>query len=127
MLARLCCMMLAGAALAAGTGCFAPVAAGVAYGGYEYINGKMNYAVYARVDKTRRAVETVLKERGWEVKEHTEDATTAYYRCILQDKTQVEVDLERRSHDFTRVGVRYGVFGDENESKSFIEQVKSKL
>ncbi len=111
------------------TGCIVPVAAAgaAAYGGYEFSNGEMQYAVHANADKTNRAVRALIKDRGWELREQTSDATSGFYRCMTQDNTQVKIDVERRSADFTRVGVRYGVFGDETESKKFIEQVKAKL
>jgi hypothetical protein len=87
----------------------------------------VQYSVYANVEKTRRALETVIKDRGWEVKERTADISSAFFRCRVPDNTQVDIYVNRRSADFTKVGVRYGAFGDEKESKELIEQVKAKL
>ena len=128
-LPRALCLGLASALVAAGSGCVVPVAAGAAagYGSYEYVNGEVQYSVYANVEKTRRAMEAVLKDKGWEVKEHTADITSAFFRCRVPDNTQVDIHIDRRSADFTKVTVRYGAFGDENESKQLIEQVKAKL
>jgi hypothetical protein len=112
----------------AASGCVAVVAgAGLSAAGYEYSQGELEYSVYANVDKSRKAADAVIRQRGWEVKEQTLDVTTAYFRCITRDGTQVKVDISRRSPDFTRVAVRYGVFGDETESKRFIEEVKARL
>lgn len=118
------------AASAAGLpGCVVPLAAGAAagYGTFEYVNGEMQYAVYAGVDKTVKAAAAVLKERGWNVTEYRHDATSGWFRCLTTDKTQVDIDVKYRSSEFTKVSVRYGAFGDELESKRLIEQVKAKL
>lgn len=124
---------VASAGVAAGVmagvaGCVVPiVGAGLGVAGYEYTQGELEYSVYANVDKSRKAADAVIRNRGWEIKEQTRDVTTAYFRCITADGTQVKVDVSRRSPDFTRVAVRYGVFGDETESRRFIEEVKARL
>lgn len=129
---RTCPLIFAAMAIAVSgfaTGCLAPVAiaGAAAYGGYEYSNGEMQYAVHANVDRVNRAVRAVIKERAWEIREQATDATTGFYRCMTQDNTQVTIDVRRRSGDFTRVAVHYGVFGDEAESKKVIDQVKARL
>jgi len=124
---RIALMIGAGASLWA-AGCI-PVAVGAGMGvaGYQYNQGELEYSIYANVDKSRRAAGDVIKHNQWDVKEQHSDYTSAFYRCITKDGTQVKVDISRRSPDFTRVAVRYGVFGDETESKRFIEQVKAQL
>lgn len=126
---RVACIGVAAGLIAGATGCVVPIAvgAGVGVAGYEYTQGELEYSVYANVDKSRKAADAVIKNRGWEVKEQTRDVTTAYFRCITPDGTQVKIDVSRRSPDFTRVAVRYGVFGDETESRKFIEEVKARL
>jgi hypothetical protein len=125
---RACSMGVAAVMTVAATGCVAVVAgAGLGVAGYEYSQGELEYSVYATVDKSRKAADAVIRQRGWDVKEQTRDVTTAYFRCIAKDGTQIKVDISRRSPDFTRVAVRYGAFGDENESKKFIEEVKARL
>lgn len=122
--------VISAAGIVAGlAGCLAPVAAGAAigYGTFEYVNGEMQYSVYAGVDKTVKTTAAVVKDRGWKVTEFKHDATTGWFRCLTADKTQVDIDIKRRSADFTQVSVRYGAFGDEVESKKLIEQVKAKL
>ena len=127
--ARIACLGVASALVAAASGCLVPIAVGAGMGvaGYEYNQGELEYSVYAGVDKSWKAATAVIKERGWEIKEQTKDATGAFLRCIAQDGTQIKVDISRRTADFTRVAVRYGVWGDEGESKKFIEQVKARL
>jgi hypothetical protein len=126
-LSRVSFFVLVGIAMF-GAGCVAVAAgAGLGVAGYEFSQGELQYSVYANVDKSRKATDDVIRQRGWEVKERTRDVTTAYFRCITKDGTQVKVDISRRSPDFTRVAVRYGVFGDELESRKFIDEVKARL
>lgn len=125
---RLCCLAVWAGSCVAGAGCVAVFAgAGLGVAGYQFSQGELEYSVYANVDKSRKAADAVIKQRGWDVKEQTRDVTTAYFRCITGDGTQVKIDISRRSPDFTRVAVRYGVFGDETESRKFIEEVKDRL
>lgn len=123
---RVCCIGVAACLVASGC---VPVVVGAGMGaaGYQYNQGELEYSLYAHVDKCRTAAAGVIKERGWDIKEQTRDVTTAYFRCITQDGTQVKIDISRRSPDFSRVAVRYGIWGDEAESKKFIESVKARL
>ncbi len=114
--------------LASSSGCVPLlVGAGAGVAGYHYVEGEMQYAVQATVDRTYKAVEAVVKDRGWEIKDVTREVTIATFRCQALDKTPIQIEIKRRSPDFTRVAIRYGTWGDEVQSRKFIDDVRARL
>lgn len=103
------------------------VGAGAGVAGYHYIEGEMQYAVQATVDRAYKAVEAVIKDRGWEIKDVTREVTIATFRCQAPDKTPIQIEIKRRSPDFSRVSIRYGTWGDEVQSRKFIDDVRVRL
>jgi len=115
-------------ALASSMGCVPLlVGAGAGVAGYHYSEGEMQYAVQSNVDRAYKAVESVVKDRGWEIKDVTREVPQASSRCQALDKTPIQIDITRRSADFTRIAIRYGTWGDEVQSRKFIDDVKARL
>lgn len=103
------------------------VGAGAGVAGYHYVDGEMSYAVNTSVDKACKAVDAEVAARAWILEDRHKEVTSAHYRCRSQGGKQVDIDVARRSGDFTRIAIRFGFWGDEAESKDFIDKVKARL
>lgn len=127
-------MMRAGAVLVLGCclltgGCIA-VAAGAAagYGAYEYSGGVYTVSAPGTVDSTWRATVAALEQSGATIKARTREATRGLVRAVTPDGTNVEIELARNaSGDFTRVSIRFGLFGDEARSRQLAAKIKENL
>jgi hypothetical protein len=110
------------------SGCIIAAAAGAAaYGGNAYANGSMDGVTNASLDKTWRATLAAITDMGLNITSKTRDGTSARIVALTTDRTQVEIELARRSSDFTRVSIRVGIFGDEPESRRILSMIKARL
>jgi hypothetical protein len=118
-------LVVAGAMVPAG--CIVVAAGAAAYGGHEYVNGTMDGIAGASLDRTWRATLATVQEMGLNITSKTKDGTSARIVAQTTERTQIEFDLTRRSHDFTKVSIRVGIFGDEAESRRILNMIKAKL
>ncbi len=109
------------------TGCLAIAAAGAAGGGVAYVRGELTDTLQASVPQSARATEGALKDLGYNIVERKADAQEASFEARTADDTSVSVSLERETDRTTKVGIRYGVFGDERKSIKILETIKAKL
>jgi hypothetical protein len=110
-------------------GCLA-VAAGAAagYGAYEYADGVYTASVPATVDGAWRATIAALEQEHAVIKARTRERTGGQVRAVASDQTSIEIELARNpSGDFTRVSIRFGVFGDESRSRAMAARIKENL
>jgi hypothetical protein len=127
-MSKLICCAFAGAMIA-GAGCATSASAPAnGYGVWEFTGSEYTGVTAATVDRTWKATLAALDQLGFKVAAKDREATSGLIRATAPDDTSVEIVLERRSSgDFTRVGVRFGVFGDEARSKALVAKIKENL
>jgi hypothetical protein len=108
-------------------GCIVAAAGAAAYGAHSYANGVYDGVAGATLDRTWRATLATLESMGLSITSKIKDGATARIVAQSADRTQIEVELARRSGDFTRVSIRVGIFGDEAESRRILGNIKSRL
>lgn len=110
-------------------GCIA-LAAGAAagYGAYEYQDGLYTVSVPGTLDAAIRATRAALDQSGAAITAHEREATQALFRIRTADQRNAEITLARGySGDFTRVSIRFGLFGDKPRSQQLVARIKENL
>ena len=108
-------------------GCIVAAAGAAAYGAHSYANGAMDGIAGATLDRTWRATLATLQEMGLAITSKIKDGGSARIVAQTADRTQIEIELTRRSGDMTKVSIRVGIFGDEAESRRILHAIKSRL
>jgi len=97
------------------------------YGVWEFTGTQYTGVAAATVDRTFRATLAALEQLGMSIDSRSKDGTSGLIRATAPDRTSVEIVLERRSGDFTRISIRFGLLGDEARSKALVAKVKENL
>ncbi len=103
----------------------AGTAAGI--GGYKYHNGVLTVVYEAPYMDTWEASLTALREMGLRITKSAHDLTAGIIHAKRVDNKSVTLKVEYKSARETRVGIRVGIFGDEEASKVIKEKIRRVL
>jgi hypothetical protein len=114
-------------ALAPLSGCLAVAAGAAGYGAYAASDGRVSGTSGASLDRTYAAALAALQDMGLEIAQKSRDSHSAHIEARTPGKTDVTLDLAKRSAGMTRIDVRWGVMGDEAPSRRLINSIKARL
>ncbi len=103
----------------------AGTAAGI--GGYKYRNGVLTVVYEAPYMDTWEASLKALNEMGLRVIKSAHDLTTGVIEAKRVDNKSVTIKVEYKSARETKVGIRVGIFGDEEASNVIKEKIRRVL
>jgi hypothetical protein len=136
-LLRRAAFVLLALALALNAGCalalIGAAAAGAAGAGYIYYNGYATREFHAPLADTREAVNATLADLQFPVVKESTGAGTASIQTRTADGYTVWISLDvvpspvPAEGAYPRVSIRVGVTGDEKVSRTFLDQVASRL
>jgi hypothetical protein len=118
---------LAPLVLAPLAGCVAVAAGAAGYGAYAASDGRVSGTSGASLDRTYAAALAALQDMGLDITQKSRDSHSAHIEARTAGKTEVTLDLAKRSAGMTRIDVRWGVLGDEAPSKRLISSIKARL
>ncbi len=136
---RLLLLLLLLASVVSSAGCVAAglaaagAAAAAGAGGYAYYKGRMTRDYPAALPETLKAAETSLSELGFPVLDRQDTVSGATLITETTRGTRLMVDLTTQGSaipsdgTFTRVGIRVGVFGDEDISDRILDRMSLHL
>jgi len=103
----------------------AGTAAGI--GGYKYRNGVLMVVYEAPYMDTWDASLKAVQEMGLRVIRSAHDLTAGIIEAKRIDNKSVTIKVEYKSSKETKVGIRVGIFGDEEASKVIKEKIRRVL
>lgn len=110
-----------------GSGCLAVVAGGAAAGTIAYVKGDSQSVVDASVDTAALVASSVAMEKGLvSISEKNDDtAAILVFRNARDQKTTITIEAVTDST--SKIFVRQGVFGDEDESSFILNEIIRRL
>lgn len=102
--------------MAMSSGCLAVAAAGATGAGVAYFQGKSHGVVHAEPDQVLDAARAVLNEWGMFIVEEELDRPHPRLTARTAAGRRVRVIVEPQMAHRTKLWVRYGTFGDRNQS-----------
>lgn len=109
------------------TGCLAIVAGGAAAGTVAYVKGDSEVVVNASLVKSKKAADAAVKKLGLLKISEKSDALTAVIVTRNSEDTKITISLESQTEETTKIGVRYGLFGDESQSARVLSEITKRL
>lgn len=109
-------------------GCAALVvgaAAGV--GTVAYVNGELDTVVEASLDDTWEATQAAIEDLEFTVTESSKDALAAEQVSRTAEDKKIQIHLNRETDSTTRIRIRVDVFGNEDLSRTILEEIKDHL
>jgi uncharacterized lipoprotein len=103
----------------------AGTAAGVA--GYKYYEGALRIIYQAPYEDTWTAAVKALENMNISISDKSKELSSGKIAARLSDGRDVKLDVKYQSAQETEVRVRVGVFGDENASMVFKEEIRKVL
>ncbi|RLB86194.1 MAG: hypothetical protein DRH15_02225 [Deltaproteobacteria bacterium] len=100
----------------------AGAAAGI--GGYKYKNGVLIVDYEAPYIKTWEACVKAVDEMGLRLEKSEHDLTKGVIKAKRADDKMVTIEVEYKTPQKTQVGIRVGIFGDEEASKVIKEKIR---
>lgn len=112
-------------------GCAAAVVAGAAAAGvagtYVYTRGRLESVEQAPLDRLYDATVRTMHDMEFTVTEQAKDALGARVVARRADRTDIRIDLERRTDDTTELGIRVGLLGNEQVSAEILSRIRENL
>ncbi|MFH0809663.1 MAG: DUF3568 family protein [Pseudomonadota bacterium] len=118
--------LLVALSLAAG-GCVAAAGAGLGVAGYKYVSGELDTTYHQPYSQVYGATLTSLKGMNMMVTNVQQDAAGAKIEAKRADGTKVSVNLAKAGPDTTKAGIRVGLLGDENASRTIANNIANRL
>jgi len=108
-----CAPLLAGGAAGAGTAAWA--------------GGELQTRKSASLDDVWQATETAVEDLDLVVTERQVDGLSGRIVARTADDTEVRIRAERETDDITELGIRVGIFGDQQQSQVILERIDRAL
>lgn len=93
----------------------------------EWSGGTLTAHVDASLARTHRATRLSLAEMGMPIDQQKLEPTTGSVTASLGDGEELQVGLKRMSSDATRVRIRVGFIGDEEQSRRVLSEIQNQL
>lgn len=120
-------LTLAGAVIAAQSGCVAVVAAGAAGAGVAWVRGTLEANLEHNLDDVFAAAQRALGDMEFAKIDDQKSGVDARLIARTALDKRVEIKIEKVTARTTKVSIRVGVFGDESLSTVILEKIKSRL
>ena len=109
------------------SGCVAVVAGGAAVGTVAYIRGDSKAVVDADLESVRAVAKATMEDLGLVMINADADKTSAVFNSRNAQDTKIGVQLEVLTEKTTRISVRYGFFGNEEQSSRILTEIVNQL
>lgn len=114
-------------ALCLSSGCTLLVVGGAGAAGYAYVKGEHERVYPYPIAQIASAVRDALHEMALPVVSDTADELGARFESRTAQGEKVVVTLEPQGKTVTKVGIRVGVFGDEDASRTIAARIDERL
>jgi hypothetical protein len=96
-------------------------------GALAYSKGNLETTVQAPLDKTWQATLAATDDLGLTVAEQQSDAFHGHLVASQVKGGDVKIDLSKQTPDVTKVSIRVGTFGDEQQSLAILRKIRANL
>jgi hypothetical protein len=96
-------------------------------GGFHYVEGELKVEYIAPYEDVWEATTFALQDLEIEVEETQKDAIDAKIKAKKADGTTVTITLKNKTSGLTLLGIRVGIFGDENASLIIKKAIDKRL
>jgi hypothetical protein len=93
----------------------------------EWSGGTLTAHVEASLARTYRAARLSLAKMGMPIDQQKLEPMTGSVSASLGEGEELQVGLKRMSSDVTRVRIRVGFIGDEEQSRSVLSEIQNQL
>ena len=108
------------------TGCLAAIATGVgAAGAVLWHQGELRADLNAPPDKVIAATERAFADLKWSKISATSSKTDGKAIARTGADEKVEVTVKQKTENTSEIGIRVGVIGDENLSRTLLDKIKA--
>ena len=94
---------------------------------YRFVRGQMSSVEKATVIETHRAVVKSLERLRLPYSDSKYDAFGGYITAKRSDGARIEIFLESEGVNGTKISIRIGIFGDENDSRILLDAIHAEL
>jgi hypothetical protein len=108
-------------------GCLAVAAGAAAVGTYAYVEGKLTETLKAAPDKVADATVKAFETLKLTLVSKEASGLEGKVTGKTSDDKNVTVDIKSEAQGVSKVGIRFGTFGDEAKSKVLMEEIKKNL
>lgn len=105
----------------------AAVGAAAGAGALAYSKGNLETTVQAPLEKTWQATLASTDDLGLTVAEQKSDAFHGHLVATQVKGGDVKIDLSKQTPDVTKVSIRVGTFGDEQQSLAILRRIQEHL
>ncbi len=112
------------------SGCAAALIAGgvgVGAGTVAFIKGQLESTEMVTLDRAWAATQQTMEELEFDVEEKKKDALNAKLIAKDSNRRRIEIRLERKDENKTTIKIRIGVFGDEEDSRMILREIRANL
>jgi len=126
---RLSALIVALALPVTATGCVALAIGGAAAGvaGIAYTTGDLEATIAAPLDEVWSATQEANQELGFAVKTRAKDQLGARLESTQARGDDVKIHLESLGEKTTKVSIRIGTFGNEQQSRLILRRIQENL
>jgi hypothetical protein len=119
-------ILLAGMTLCA-SGCLLVAVGAGAVGTVAYVKGELEVTLNAGLDKSYGATLAALDQLKLVPTQKLKDALTAEIVARTAEDKKVTIKLTRIDEKLTKIAIRVGIFGDQDQSTAIYEHIKQNL
>jgi hypothetical protein len=112
----------------AGTGCIVLAVGGAAAAGagtIAYIKGELTATEEVSLEQAYFAFRKAMSDLEYPITDQAKDAHSAYVKALSAADKTIKLNLEKVAHDVTKVGIRVGVFGNEDISRLLLDKARA--
>jgi len=108
-------------------GCFWAVAAGAGAGTYAFVKGDLETMERESVEELYNAALAALEELKIPVITKSQDALVAQIEGRNAEDKKVAIKIEVAENELSKMSIRIGMFGDQEQSKVIYDKIKALL
>ncbi|HRU05683.1 MAG TPA: DUF3568 family protein [Candidatus Brocadiia bacterium] len=108
-------------------GCLLLVAGAAGAGAISYVQGELKTTQAASLDRAFTAAKKAVDELGYITINSAKDAAKGEVVARTPSDTKITISLARVEDNITSIGIRVGIFGDEDMSRNLLDKIKRHL
>ncbi len=109
------------------TGCVVVAAGAAGAGVVAYVRGELETTLESKLDAVHKGTSRAISQLEFSKISDQKDALSAEFVVRTTRDKKIDIVLTKVGDNLTKVQIRVGIFGDEEMSRTLLEQIKASL